>query len=150
METKEIKFYNGIVFNNEDKFQFILPHKGEWFDFCPCEGINDYKSDKTCTCHVKIKDKGDHFLIITKPNFDHSDGNVSNWDDIYKRLTVEQLNKSEFWRYANEFNESRCIYKVGDTIIGEEGIMSMYGISLVTVICDSYQECDEILETLKL
>ena len=148
METKEIKFYNGIVFNDEDKFQFLLPHKGEWFDFCPCEGISDYKTDKTCMCHVKIMDKGDHFLVITKPNC--GDDNYINYCSEYKNLTVEQLNKKDFWRYANEFNESRCIYKVGDTVIGEEGLMMMGGLTLVTVICDSYDECDEILNTLKL
>jgi hypothetical protein len=66
---------------------------------------------------------------VSKPNY-----NVCDRLNDCKRFVVEQINKNQF----------------KDSTVTENDIISMNGIILVTVICNTYNECDDIWETLKL
>lgn len=143
MSAKEIKFYNGEVFTENDNFEFILPESGKWFDWCPCEGILDFKTDKGCMCHFCIKDMGDYFNIAIVPNC----GNVDyiKYDDDYKKLLIYKFIKADAYKYVNEFNSDRCIYKVGEACLNAESIFIIGGKQLLECVVEDYQEAIKIL-----
>lgn len=125
MSAKEIKFYNGEVFTENDNFEFILPESDKWVDWCPCEGVLDFKTDRGCMCHFSIKDMGNHFIIAIVPNCG-ADG-YCDYDEEYKKLFIFKFVKSNAYKYVNDFNSVRCIYKVGEACLNDETIFIIGG-----------------------
>ncbi len=145
MELEDVRFYNNEVFTSEDNFEFIVPDSGKWFDYCPCDGVMGFKEDKDNLWHFNVKDMGDHFLIATVPNC--GDDRYESFDDEdCKTLSIQKFIKSEAYNYVNDFNKSRCIYKVGDACLNMESIFVIGGDLIFQRICENYDECIAILD----
>ena len=139
----EIRFYSGETFTENDVFEFVLNYKNTWFDYCPIEGVCDFKTDKSCLCHIIIVDNGDHFIMCYMPNINKCE--FEKFHEDYKKLIVSKLNKKDVWERVNDFNNTSCIYKIGEAVLGDEALTSLGGETLLNLTVNSYEECSEFL-----
>ena len=140
----EIRFYNGEMFVEDDVFIFNLDRGGNWFDFCPCDGISDFNSDKNCLLHIKIVDNIDHFIVCLVPNFKHESYELNpNHSESY--LVISKIVKKDIWKLVNEFNKGNCIFKIADVKLDEECLFLLGGETLLNKVVKDYKECSEFL-----
>lgn len=132
-----------MLYSEKDIFTFELERKG-WFDYCPVEGICDFKSDDCCLTHCKIIDNVNELIIVSVPNFNHPDRR-EDWGDDWNKLYITKIEKSLVWKYVNDFNDTRCIYKIDGTILDDECLLMLRGEIMLNVVTSSYKQCIEFL-----
>lgn len=131
-------------FTSEDKVIVELQYKDVWFDYCPCEGLASYKADETCHSHVRIIDNVDHFIILSKPNFNHTDRPFqSDSEDVF---CATKLIKTDIYNKLNDFNSSACIYKSTRLEINDELLFWLGGELILETKVNSYEECEPFIK----
>jgi hypothetical protein len=137
-----------IKFTINDKFKYKLPHLNEWVDYCPCDGISEYQTDKGCLFHFKIIDKHDRFLIVTIPNC--GDENFESIKEMYKQITVTELEKDKMFELVNDFNQSESIIKIINHCLGESDLFCLCGVTLINTVVENYDDCFEIIKKINI